>query len=116
MKKDYFLLLFLLVALYSYGQEVNISATKSTQSSAVATSKEIKGFAIYPNPASNGIVYINTFKNVEKTVQIFDVLGKLIFAKTLATKFVNVSRLKPGVYILKVFEEDKSSTRKLVIK
>ena len=115
MKKDYFLLLFLLFASYSYGQDTASSTAKNTKHNTISITKEIKGFQIYPNPVSNGIVHINTFQNAEKMVQIFDVLGNLMFTRIVTTKFVNVSKLKPGVYIIKVFEQGKSTTRKLVI-
>lgn len=75
----------------------------------------ITGLRVYPNPVTNGKFFISTDSNSEKSVVIFDVLGKQV-VKTTATESVNVSNLKSGVYIVKITEEGKTATRKLVIK
>lgn len=75
----------------------------------------IAGLKVYPNPVTNGKLFITSDANVEKTVAIYDVLGKQV-VNTTATDFVNVSNLKGGVYIVKITEEGKTATRKLVIK
>ena len=75
----------------------------------------IAGLKVYPNPVTGGKFFISTDSNSEKTVVIFDVLGKQV-VKTTATESVNVSNLKGGVYIVKITEEGKTATRKLVIK
>ena len=98
---------------YSYGQETNPTTTQNT---VVKKTQEIKGFELYPNPVSDGIIRINTFKNAERTVDIYDVLGKLVFFKTTKKNLIDVSTLKSGVYIIKVYEQGSSATRKLIIK
>ncbi|WP_277014430.1 T9SS type A sorting domain-containing protein [Flavobacterium lindanitolerans] len=75
----------------------------------------IAGLKVYPNPVTNGKFFITSDTNVEKTVAIYDVLGKQV-VNTTATESVNVSNLKGGVYIVKITEEGKTATRKLVIK
>ncbi|KQS46682.1 hypothetical protein ASG38_11795 [Flavobacterium sp. Leaf359] len=75
----------------------------------------IAGLKVYPNPVTNGKLFITTVANVEKTIAIYDVLGKQV-ANTIAKDYVNVSNLKDGVYIVKITEEGKTATRKLVIK
>ena len=82
---------------------------------AVRLDKENVFVFVYPNPVTNGVLYINTTANLEKNVAIFDVLGKQVL-NTTATESVNVSNLKGGVYIVKITEEGKTATRKLVIK
>jgi hypothetical protein len=76
---------------------------------------QINGLKIYPNPVTNGTFYINTNANSTKEVVVYDVLGKQV-VKTTTTNAVNVSNLKGGVYIVKITEEGKTATRKLVIK
>ncbi len=76
----------------------------------------IKGFSIYPNPVTNGILRINTLNNDLKSVEIFDILGKRILSKKMTNTQLNVSKLNSGVYILKVSENGKTATRKLVIR
>lgn len=75
----------------------------------------IEGLKIYPNPVTNGTLYINTSANASKEVAVYDVLGKQV-VKAATENAVNVSKLNAGVYIVKVTEEGKTATRKLVIK
>ena len=78
---------------------------------------EIDGFGLYPNPVSNGFITITTPNNLEKNVNIFDVLGKQVYAKTIQNgEKVNVSKLNSGVYIIRIEEDAKIATRKLIIR
>lgn len=76
---------------------------------------DIAGLSIYPNPVTSGTFYINSTNGLNKSVAIYDVLGKQVL-KANATNAVNVSSLSGGVYVLKITEEGKTATRKLVIK
>lgn len=75
----------------------------------------IAGLQVYPNPVVDGKLYISTTANAPKAVAIYDVLGKQV-VNTITENAVNVSNLNAGVYIVKVTEEGKTATRKLVIK
>jgi len=87
-----------------------------TLGTASVNRNEIQNFTMYPNPVEDGKLFINTANNSIKKIQIFDVLGKQIFSTYLSGKELNVSKLNSGIYILKIIEEDKTATRKLVIK
>lgn len=76
----------------------------------------IAGLKMYPNPVSNGTLFIETSANAEKTVAIFDVLGKQVLNTTTSDNTVNISALHSGVYVVNITEEGKSASRKLVIK
>lgn len=76
----------------------------------------IAGLKVYPNPVDNGILYISTAINAEKSIQIYDILGKQVFNKVTSTESINVAALKSGVYIVKITEEGNTASRKLVIK
>ena len=71
---------------------------------------------MYPNPAFADVVYVTTEKNNLKEVRIYDVFGELVLTDRLTSKAMNISRLSPGVYVVQVTENDKSITRKLVVK
>lgn len=114
MKKGYFLLFSLLITTYFYGQTSD--TYKSENSSSFAKVQEIENFKMYPNPVTNGVIRINTLDNAQKAIQIFDILGKKVFSKLIINEELNISKLNSGVYILKVFENGKTATRKLVIK
>lgn len=76
----------------------------------------INGLSVYPNPVSTGTLYITSDNSVEKAVAIFDILGKQVVNTTTINGSVNVANLTAGVYIVKVTEEGKTATRKLVVK
>ncbi|KGO80968.1 hypothetical protein Q762_10005 [Flavobacterium cauense R2A-7] len=75
----------------------------------------ISGLNIYPNPA-NDFLHITTSANGVKTVTIYDVVGKQVLNTTTANEVINVSSLNAGIYMVKITEEGKTATRKLVIK
>jgi chitodextrinase len=76
-----------------------------------------KSFTIYPNP-SNGNVKINFTNSIEKRiVQVFSVLGQKVFENEYAnSSSVVIANLPIGVYIVKVTENAKSVSKKLIIK
>jgi hypothetical protein len=112
MKKNYIVALiiaFCFLTFDGYSQE---------EKSAMGNSQEptIEGLSIYPNPVSNGKLYITSKLGLEKEIQIYDVLGKKVFDTTTSVKEINISNLNAGVYIIKIKEKDASTTRKLIIK
>ncbi|MDI1257013.1 MAG: T9SS type A sorting domain-containing protein [Flavobacterium sp.] len=76
----------------------------------------IAGLKVYPNPVTNGKLFIETSANAEKAVVVYDVLGKVVLNTKTVTSEVNVSSLKGGVYIVKITEDGNTATRKLVIR
>lgn len=77
----------------------------------------IDGFNVYPNPVTNGEINISTASNGTKSVQIFDVLGKQVYFKTIqSNETIKTSNLAAGMYIFSVEENGKTATRKLIIK
>lgn len=75
----------------------------------------IAGLKVYPNPVVDGTLYISTQANAERTIQIYDILGKQVVNKVTSNEAINVSNLNAGVYIVKITEEGKTASRKLVI-
>ena len=102
MKHLYILLFFLFVSV-SYGQDTKANG-------------DIEGFKLYPNPVTNGKVYISTNEDAPKKILIFDVLGTKVLETTLVGQELNISELDAGVYVLRVFEKDRLATRKLIVK
>lgn len=77
---------------------------------------DISNFSLYPNPVKGGKVFINSANTyAERSVAIFDVLGKQVVSLKGTQNNIDVSHLNKGVYIMKVEEEGKVATRKLVI-
>jgi hypothetical protein len=78
--------------------------------------QETLNFTLYPNPAIDGIVYINTLNNKSKDITVYDVFGKIVLQDRISTNMLNIGRLTPGVYVIQVIENSKTMTRKLVVK
>jgi hypothetical protein len=75
----------------------------------------IAGLSVYPNPVKNGVFYINTDANAERTISVFNVLGKQVLNTTTSENAINVASLTAGVYLVQITEEGKTATKKLVI-
>ncbi len=102
MKQLYLVFIFLFVS-FSYSQDSKANGA-------------IDGFRLYPNPVTNGKVYISTADNAPKKVLIFDVLGTQVLETTILGKELNLSEFDAGVYVLRVYEKNKVATRKLIVK
>ncbi|HEX9981305.1 MAG TPA: T9SS type A sorting domain-containing protein [Flavobacterium sp.] len=92
------------------------STTALNSCSLTVGNNSIAGLNVYPNPVANGNLFVTSDSNSAKSVMIYDVLGKLVVKTTVSDQAINVSSLKGGVYIVKVTEEGKTATRKLVIR
>lgn len=93
--------------------------TKLTDIQALSTEKnEIKGFAVYPNPVTGTSLTISSASAQVKNVRIFNVLGKQVLTQKVNgnNATINTTKFNAGIYILKVEENNKISTKKLVIK
>lgn len=77
--------------------------------------EEEKSIVVYPNPAGEEI-FIQTPCTAE--LEIFDIQGRIIFAKTLNERnnSTDVSDLKKGVYMLKIRTEGNIVIRKMAKK
>lgn len=75
-------------------------------------------FKIYPNPTKDKII-INSAQKMNANLQILDNSGNLILEKKPSTSSqyeVDLSNLKPGLYIVKIISKDKTLTKKIIKK
>lgn len=93
----------------------NLSYSQTSQTK-VLKNEIIQGLTVYPNPVSDGILYIISSKNLPKEVVVFDVLGKKVLYASLLSNTLNISTLTAGVYIIKIAEGNSVETRKFVIR
>ncbi|HQV34779.1 MAG TPA: T9SS type A sorting domain-containing protein [Flavobacterium sp.] len=112
MKKNY---IYTLLTVLFFTLTVSAQEVKSQQPNKPQETT-IEGLSFYPNPVSNGKVYITSKSTLDKEVIIFDILGKIVLQSTITSKELNVSSLSPGVYMIKIKEGDATATRKLIIK
>lgn len=81
-----------------YVDEINYNSTVGLQK--YSNNLDVK---IYPNPANNFVVIdLNDAK--EKTIEVFDVTGRIIISEQTAEtkKQINISKLDEGVYYVRV--------------
>ncbi|MBP4138098.1 MULTISPECIES: T9SS type A sorting domain-containing protein [Flavobacterium] len=112
MVKNYFYITFLLAFFFT----VSASAQEGKQLAKTQDGTTIEGLSLYPNPVTNGKVYITSKNDLEKEIIIFDILGKKILQTHLGSRELNISELTPGIYIIKISEENASATRKLIVR
>jgi Secretion system C-terminal sorting domain len=110
MSKKYLYIVVLFFSLFS----LSLSAQENKPSKTQETT--IEGLNFYPNPVSNGKIYITSKSSLDKEVSIFDVLGKRVFQSLLSSKELNIANISPGVYIIKIREGEATATRKLIVK
>jgi len=72
-------------------------------------------FKVYPNPVSTGLVNIVSAQNGSKTVAVYDILGKQMLRTQLNGTTLDVSQLNNGIYILKIEEDGKTTSKKLIV-
>ena len=79
---------------------------------------ELAGYVIYPNPASD-LLNINLSGNPEiDAYEIVDVSGKMILSKydNSADTQIDVSKLKTGIYLLKIVSGEKVYKSRFAVK
>jgi hypothetical protein len=85
----------------------------------VTEAASLNGIHLYPNPASDGILYITLPPTLEAcTLQVLDLQGKLMLEnlKTTDTFYgLEVASLAPGSYLLRVMNKHTSFSRKFIV-
>jgi hypothetical protein len=95
-------------ALFSPGLE-NDDPLLSTQDAL------INMFKVYPNPSNTGFVNIKSNQMGAVQAQVFDMLGKQIINTTVVNERLKVSSLNAGIYIVKLTQNDRTTTKKLIL-
>ena len=111
MVKNYFQIIVIIVSLC-----IGISGYSQTTQTRNIGSNTIEGLTLFPNPVSNGKIYIVSAKNLSKTIEVFDVLGKKKLSTSVSGNTLDISKLSSGVYIIKIAEDNYVETRKLVVR
>lgn len=89
-----------------------ISGNVSTLSTKI---NAVQGLKIYPNPSKDGKLFITSDLNENISVTIFDLLGKQVLKTNVSSDAINISSLNSGAYFVKVTENGKTATRKLLV-
>lgn len=75
-----------------------------------------ESLSFYPNPVTDGKIYISGKQSLTKEITINDVLGKIVLQTSITSRELNISSLKSGIYMIKIKEGDNSVIRKLIIR
>ena len=71
---------------------------------------------VYPNPATNHFT-VNTGNDEKASIQLFNIVGQQVYSETFTgSTTVSVANLHSGVYMLKVNQNGKVNTTKVVVK
>lgn len=108
------------IQLTDSGWIAGISATPGTGPTAGLTlsvvKNEIENFAMYPNPVSNAKLNISSNSWADKHVEIYSISGQKVFSKLVKYKEVlDIYNLNKGIYLVRIEEEGKITTRKLIV-
>lgn len=78
----------------------------------------IAGFNVFPNPVVETSFKVSTANTSKKEVIVYNVLGRKIKELTFTgnQKVIDISGLNSGIYLVKVTEDNKTATKKLVIR
>lgn len=83
--------------------------------SASIDSDDLLNFSVYPNPTNTSTITIETPFNNEMQVSVFNMLGARVMESIVSNNKVNISSLNSGVYMIKVKQNNKSATKKLIV-
>ncbi len=72
-------------------------------------------FTLHPNPLRGGLLNVKSESHTAKNISIFDIIGKQVYLKKTTESQINISNLKAGLYFVKVQQDGKIATRKLVV-
>ena len=80
------------------------------------TSLELIG--LYPNPIKKETGYMTILTNSSENfkVVLFDVLGKKLFSQTISNNQLDISNLKAGIYLVRITQDKRQTTKKIIIK
>ncbi len=74
---------------------------------------------MYPNPISKGNIIVETKGFDRPTIEVYRMLGgKTIYRKENLSRFATINidnMLKPGIYIVRIFDKTTEKTRKLIV-
>ncbi len=79
--------------------------------------KKSSQITVYPNPSSDGILYLQNTSNIPiSSVRVVDNFGKVVFSKSGSASVLDLSALPQGLYIVTINNEAMSNSVKVIVK
>ncbi len=96
-------------------EDVTVNVILSEDDTSVTSPETLNEAMVYPNPA-NQEVNIQT-QEILTHVFIYDILGQQVYGEQInhTSARINVSDLKPGIYLLKLHTQEGSVTRRIQV-
>jgi hypothetical protein len=94
--------------------EVNAPAEQANPDKSVTLSTDpAADDFFYPNPAGDNL-YFGDPSNTGATVSIYDMHGRIVLTRQINTRSIDISSLSKGIYLVKLENNGRSSTHKLM--
>ncbi len=71
---------------------------------------------IHPNPAPGPHVEIVTQNRAPKEIAVYDIFGKAVLHRRIMGNTLDIRDLSPGVYMVRIVQQGKSTTKKLIVR
>jgi Secretion system C-terminal sorting domain len=94
--------------------EIRVGGTWADVTPTTLATKQntISGLKVYAN---NNNLFVTSDSNEAKSILVYNILGKNVIKTTVTNQAVNVADLSSGIYIVKVTENGKTNTVKVVL-
>jgi hypothetical protein len=97
---------------YSASGAWRIDNVTFTTTTLATKQNSISGLKVYTN---NNNLFVTSDSNEAKAVLVYNILGKNVVKTTVTNQAINVTDLASGIYIVKVTENGKTNTVKVVL-
>jgi hypothetical protein len=87
------------------GLYTSLAGCQSNCTSTSIENKEVNNLKIYPNPV-NSTLNISSDKKIKK-IEIYDAIGRIIYAERNPSSVINVEQLESGLYSIAILFEDE---------
>lgn len=85
-------------------------------SASVTNVSGLEGVKVYPNP-SEGVINVSNDTNVENTIVVTDIAGKVVATKVASTATtINLGNFGTGIYLVEVANQNGKKVERVVIK
>jgi hypothetical protein len=92
------------------GLYTSLAGCQSNCTSTSIENTEINNLKIYPNPA-NKTLNISSDKKIKK-IEIYDAIGRVIYAESNPSSAINVEQLESGLYSIAIIFDDNRIVKK----